>query len=125
MVDKPAYMLVTPSKVSWDLERTSDLVLGTVNAPCSKSTDAAELSGYLTACDTSLVQVLELFMNVEPELVLEFAKQHAVPPPALFESYRKICEEGWKPKARMASAMESLEERGGYDESPRQSVEDV
>jgi hypothetical protein len=108
MAHEPAYLLVTPSRAVWDLER-----------------NAAELSKYLTAGDTSLIQVLELFMNVEPELVLEFAKQHGVPSAALFASYCKICNEGWKPKAKMVSAMESLKQRGGYDESPRHLVRDV
>lgn len=109
MDEQPAVLLVTSNKVVWKKEDTDRLVLGTVNAPCRHSMDAVELARCLIGSDIRPPQVLELFMNVEPELLFEFSRQHRIPPTAIILAYRQIRAEGWNPRSRMTEAMDRLQ----------------
>lgn len=100
--------------VIWNKEHTDDLVLGTVNAPYREVATAEELAHRLAASDSGFAQVYELFMNVEPELILEFARRHQVPPEALLKTYRQILAEGWTPKRRVIEAMSQLDKVRRY-----------
>lgn len=90
---------------------TDKLVLGTVNAPyaAADDVDAAALALAVAGADfDSVPQLLDLFMNVEPELVIEFAHQHAISARQLAAALQKLKQDGWSPREKMEAAIEQL-----------------
>ena len=100
--------------VIWNKDHTDSLVLGTVNAPYRNGATADELAHRLAASDSDFPQVYELFMNVEPELILEFATRHGVKPRALIDAFGKIRSEGWVPQEKVIAAILELDRTGRY-----------
>jgi hypothetical protein len=74
------------------LARVDSLVLGTVNAPFKQAVDVEVLTGCLKTGDVDpwIVHVATLFTDVDPKLVLSFAKEHGVSGTQLARTYRRV-----------------------------------
>ena len=68
------------------------LVLGTTNAPYRRTINATELVARLTSRDWQnwTAHVVTFFTEVRPELVLQFARLHAIPLRDLAAAYRSM-----------------------------------
>jgi hypothetical protein len=68
------------------------LVLGTVNAPFKRSIDAQTLASCLMTADIApwVVHVTTFFTDVEPHLILRFAREHGVSEMQLTEAYKAV-----------------------------------
>jgi hypothetical protein len=78
---------------SWhSLARVDSLVLGTVNAPFKHAVDAEVLTTCLKTGDVApwIVHVATLFTDVDPKLVLSFAREHGVSGAQLARTYHAV-----------------------------------
>jgi prevent-host-death family protein len=69
-----------------------ELVLGTTNAPYTRSITAATLAKSLTSgkCGQWKVHIATFFTDVKPELILEFAEVHGISRRVLASTYRAL-----------------------------------
>lgn len=86
------------------------LVLGTTNAPYRRTMKAADLVARLTSRDWQnwIAHVATFFTEVRPELVLEFARLHAIPIQDLAASYRSMKSATGESNPALESALERL-----------------
>ena|GEM_PF-5222712 len=68
------------------------LVLGTTNAPYRRTINSTDLAARLTSRDWQnwIAHVVTFFTEVRPELVLQFARLHAIPIKDLAAAYRSM-----------------------------------
>ncbi|WP_439358170.1 hypothetical protein [Bradyrhizobium sp. DASA03007] len=68
------------------------LVLGTTNAPYRRTINSTDLVARLTSRDWQnwIAHVVTFFTEVRPELVLQFARLHAIPIKDLAAAYRSM-----------------------------------
>jgi hypothetical protein len=68
------------------------LVLGTINAPYRRTINSTDLVARLTSRDWQnwIAHVVTFFTEVRPELVLQFARLHAIPIRDLAAAYRSM-----------------------------------
>ena len=113
--DEPA----RPTKKSDSPQRSSNrasrqnidqLVLGTTNAPYRRTMNATDLVARLTSRDWQnwIAHVATFFTEVRPELVLEFARLHAIPIRDLAASYRSMKSATGESNPALESALERL-----------------
>lgn len=86
------------------------LVLGTTNAPYRRTIEAADLVARLTSRDWQnwIAHVATFFTEVRPELVLEFARLHAIPIQDLAASYRSMKSATGESNPALERALERL-----------------
>lgn len=74
------------------LHDIDQLVLGTTNAPYRRTMNATDLVTCISSTDWQnwIAHVVTFFTEVRPELVLEFARRHAIPVQDLATAYRSI-----------------------------------
>jgi len=86
------------------------LVLGTTNAPYRRTMNAADLVARITSRDWHdwTAHVVTFFTEVRPELVLEFARFHAIPIQDLATSYRSMKSATGEANPALESALEQL-----------------
>jgi hypothetical protein len=86
------------------------LVLGTINAPYRRTMEAADLVDRLTSRDWQnwIAHVATFFTEVRPELVLEFARLHAIPMQNLAASYRSMKSATGESNPALERALEQL-----------------
>lgn len=101
--------------VFWDKKHTDTLVVGTVNVPYGDDTqtDATKLAAALEHADFSVPQLYDLFQDVEPELVAEFAKQHGITTDKVIAALKIMKSKGWAPKAGMEAILSASESIAG------------
>jgi len=77
------------------LARVDSLVLGTVNAPFKRAIDAETLEKCLKTGHVApwIPHVSTFFSEVEPRLVLAFAKRHGISAPRLAGTYMSVKQE--------------------------------
>lgn len=74
-----------------------ELVLGTVNAPYERSTDAAGLAAALRRADLLVPQLHSLFSDVSIRLVVQFALKHGISFDELRSAYNSFLAKGGPP----------------------------
>lgn len=111
---------VSPTKKSKSLGRSSNrtsapndvdqLVLGTTNAPYRRTINSTDLVARLTSRDWQnwIAHVVTFFTEVRPELVLQFARLHAIPIQDLAASYRSMKLATGESNPALESALERL-----------------
>ncbi|WP_063627813.1 hypothetical protein [Bradyrhizobium sp. WSM3983] len=110
----------SPAKKSKSVGRASNrgsapkdvdqLVLGTTNAPYRRTISSADLVARLTSRDWQnwLAHVVTFFTEVRPELVLRFARLHAIPVRDLVAAYRSMKSATGETNPALESAFERL-----------------
>lgn len=83
---------------------TDNLVLGTVNAPWKRYIDAVTLAEKIATGEIEewLCHLATFFGEVNPQLIFEFAENHAIPRQALKTTYKAV-------KARTGESCPALE----------------
>lgn len=111
---------VSPTKKSKSVGRTSNrtsapndvdqLVLGTTNAPYRRTINSTDLVACLTSRDWQnwIAHIVTFFTEVRPELVLQFARLHAIPIQDLAASYRSMKSATGESNPALESAFERL-----------------
>jgi excisionase family DNA binding protein len=91
-------------------QNIDQLVLGTTNAPYRRTMNATDLVARLTSRDWQnwIAHVATFFTEVRPELVLEFARFHAIPIQDLAASYRSMKSATGESNPALESALERL-----------------
>jgi excisionase family DNA binding protein len=91
-------------------QNIDQLVLGTTNAPYRRTMNATDLVARLTSRDWQnwIAHVATFFTEVRPELVLEFARLHAIPIQDLVASYRSMKSATGESNPALESALERL-----------------
>jgi len=86
------------------------LVLGTTNAPYRRTIDAADLVARLTSREWQnwIAHVVTFFTEVRPELVLQFARFHAIPIQDLAAAYRSMKSATGETNPALENALERL-----------------
>jgi excisionase family DNA binding protein len=86
------------------------LVLGTTNAPYRRTIDSTDLVARLTSRDWQnwIAHVVTFFTEVRPELVLQFARLHAIPVQDLAAAYRSMKSTTGETSPALESALERL-----------------
>lgn len=110
----------SPAKKSQSVGRTSNrtsapndidqLVLGTTNAPYRRTIGSTDLVARLTSRDWQnwIAHVVTFFTEVRPELVLRFARLHAISIKDLAASYRSMKSATGESNPALESALERL-----------------
>lgn len=111
---------VSPTKKSKSVGRSSrrtsapndvdQLVLGTTNAPYRRTISSTDLVARLTSRDWQnwIAHIVTFFTEVRPELVLKFARLHAIPTRELAAAYRSMKSATGESNAALESALERL-----------------
>ncbi|WP_249152478.1 hypothetical protein [Bradyrhizobium liaoningense] len=111
---------VSPTKTSKSVGRSSNrtstpkdvdqLVLGTTNAPYRRTINSTDLVARLTSRDWQnwIAHVVTFFTEVRPELVLQFARLHAIPIQDLAAAYRSMKSATGETNPALESAFERL-----------------
>jgi hypothetical protein len=111
---------VSPAKKSKNLGRSSNrnsapkdvdqLVLGTTNAPYRRTISSADLAAGLRSRDWQnwIAHVVTFFTEVRPELVLQFARIHAIPTQDLAAAYRSMKSATGETNPALERALERL-----------------
>lgn len=111
---------VSPMKRSKRVGRTSNrtsvpndvdqLVLGTTNAPYRRTISSTDLVARLTSRDWQnwMAHVVTFFTEVRPELVLQFARLHAIPVRDLVAAYRSMKSTTGETNPALERALERL-----------------
>ncbi|WP_349546276.1 hypothetical protein [Bradyrhizobium guangdongense] len=111
---------VSPTKKSKSVGRSSNrtsapkdidrLVLGTTNAPYRRTINSTDLAARLTSRDSQdwIAHVVTFFTEVRPELVLQFARLHAIPIQDLAAAYRSMKSATGEANPALESALERL-----------------
>lgn len=111
---------VSPTKKSKSVGRTSNrtsapndvdqLVLGTTNASYRRTINSTDLVACLTSRDWQnwIAHIVTFFTEVRPELVLQFARLHAIPIQDLAASYRSMKSATGESNPALESAFERL-----------------
>jgi hypothetical protein len=91
-------------------QNIDQLVLGTTNAPYRRTMKATDLVARLISRDWQnwIAHVATFFTEVRPELVLEFARLHAIPIRDLAASYRSMKSATGESNPALESALERL-----------------
>jgi hypothetical protein len=86
------------------------LVLGTTNAPYRRTIKSTDLVARLTSRDWQnwIAHVVTFFTEVQPELVLQFARIHAIPIQDLAAAYRSMKSATGEANPALESALERL-----------------
>jgi excisionase family DNA binding protein len=86
------------------------LVLGTTNAPYRRTINSTDLVTRLTSRDWQdwIAHVVTFFTEVRPELVLQFARLHAIPIQDLAAAYRSMKSDTGETNPALESALERL-----------------
>jgi hypothetical protein len=86
------------------------LVLGTTNAPYRRTIKSTDLAARLTSRDWQnwIAHVVTFFTEVRPELVLQFARLHAIPIRDLAAAYRSMKSTTGETNPALESALERL-----------------
>ena len=86
------------------------LVLGTTNAPYRRTINATDLVVRLTSRDWQnwIAHVVTFFTEVRPELVLQFARLHAIPIQDLAAAYRSMKSATGETNPALESELERL-----------------
>lgn len=86
------------------------LVLGTVNAPYRRTINSTDLVARLTSRDWQdwIAHVATFFTEVRPELVLQFARLHAIPTQGLAAAYRSMKSATGETSPALERALERL-----------------
>lgn len=83
-----------------------ELVLGTVNTPHRRSTDAAGLAAALRRADPQLPQLHSLFSDVSIQLVVRFALKHGISFDELRSAYKSFLVNGGPPYPNFEKGIE-------------------
>lgn len=86
------------------------LVLGTTNAPYRRTISSTDLVARLTSRDFQswIAHVVTFFTEVRPELVLQFARLHAIPVRDLVAAYRSMKSTTGETNPALERALERL-----------------
>jgi hypothetical protein len=86
------------------------LVLGTTNAPYRRTIKSTDLVARLTSRNWQnwIAHVVTFFTEVQPELVLQFARIHAIPIQDLAAAYRSMKSATGEANPALESALERL-----------------
>ena len=86
------------------------LVLGTTNAPYRRAINSTDLVTRLTSRDWQnwIAHIVTFFTEVRPELVLQFARLHAIPIQDLAAAYRSMKSATGKANPALERALERL-----------------
>jgi hypothetical protein len=86
------------------------LVLGTTNAPYRRTIKSTELATRIASRDWQnwTAHVVTFFTEVRPELVLQFARLHAIPIQDLAAAYRSMKSTTGETNPALESALERL-----------------
>lgn len=110
----------SPAKKSKSVGRSSNrgsapkdvdqLVLGTTNAPYRRTITSTDLAARLTSRDFQswIAHVVTFFTEVRPELVLQFARLHAIPIKDLAAAYRSMKSDTGEANPALERALERL-----------------
>ncbi|WP_246799570.1 hypothetical protein [Bradyrhizobium sp. CCBAU 51753] len=111
---------VSPTKKSKSVGRSSNrtsspknvdqLVLGTINAPYRRTINSTDLVARLKSRDWQdwIAHVVTFFTEVRPELVLQFARLHAIPIQDLAAAYRSMKSTTGETNSALERALERL-----------------
>lgn len=99
-----------PSKRASTPKDVDQLVLGTTNAPYRRTISSTDLVARLTSRDWQnwIAHVVTFFTEVRPELILQFARLHAIPIRDLAAAYRSVKSTTGEANPALERALERL-----------------